>query len=85
MIAYFGRDEQGFFADSEQGVREYVSEELWRLLIQAGAQAGADVQGADRPNGNRVKLSITEQIQVEKFEGDALIETVHGTPQTTTL
>lgn len=85
MIVYFGRDDKGYFADSEEGMREYLPEDLWRSLVEAGAHAGADTRGADVPNKTRVKLSLTEQVRVDKFEGDQLIETVNGTPATTIL
>lgn len=85
MIAYFGRDDQGYFVDPEGGEREYVPEDLWRTLVEAGAHAGADTRGADIPNKTRVKLSITEQVQVDKFEGDQLVETIQGTSATTIL
>ncbi len=75
MIAYFGRDDKGYFADSENG-REYLSEELWRALVQAGSKAGADVSHIEEPGHTPVKFNITEQITLKKFEGDTLIETL---------
>lgn len=70
MIVYFGQDEQGHFADSEDGSRQYLSPELWHQFVQAGAHAGADTSMLP------IKLSIIEQVTVEKFEGDQLVETV---------
>ena len=79
MIVYFGKDAQGFYADAEDGTRQYMPEEIWKEYIAAGAHAGADV------GQERIKLRITEQATLHKFEGDQLVEIVHGTPDTTSI
>jgi hypothetical protein len=85
VICYFGRDDQGFYVDHESGAREYLPEALWREFVAAGAHAGADTAATDKPNAQRVRLSITEQASLQKFEGDQLIETVLGSSETTIL
>lgn len=79
MIVYFGKDTQGYYADAQDGSRQYLSETLWHQYVAAGAHAGVDVSQVQvKP----VKLRIVETMRLDKFEGDQLIETVHRTDPT---
>ena len=71
MIVYFGHDEHGYFADSQEGVRQYVAQDLWLLLVEAGRSTGAQ-QAQD----GRLPLRVQETITLKKFENGQLIETL---------
>lgn len=91
MIVYFGRDERGYFVDREDGAREYVNADLWMEFVRASSQP-APVKG-----GTRLKLRITEQVTLDKFDGDigeipddptahpAHVERLVLTPETTEI
>ncbi len=67
----FGVDHRGFYAEADE--REYIPETLWRQLVEAGQAAGAEVANIAV---NPVRLSITERVELKKFEGDTLVETI---------
>jgi hypothetical protein len=64
-IVYFGKNEHGYFVDHEGGSRDYVSEELWWDFVRAGGKGPDDIK-----NGEPIKLKITEQVTLRKFDGD---------------
>lgn len=63
MIAYFGKDDRGYYVDPEGAPRQYVTEAQWLEFVRAAAVSPPE-------NGEAVKLSITEHVVLDKFDGE---------------
>ena len=80
MIYYFGHDDSGYYVQPEGSeAREYVSHEQWLFFVEQ-AKYRPPVQG-----GDPVKLAITISGCVEKYEGDALVETAQLDSETSII
>jgi len=79
MIAYFGKDEHGYFVDHETGFRERLDEDTWKLYIKAASVP------APRVGESPAKLRLIAQVQVDKYDGEPLPEnlvaTIVGQPE----